>query len=217
MAGMTTKQVKTPVGKFMWAFVDGEGKENYNKDGFIFTINLLLKTGSIDEQLLVDTINDFWEENKPSRSAKPKTTGYRPDMTLDENGNRITSGDTSFTFSTSVKFRDGNKATISILNRLGGRINLQGKRIGNGSTGVVHGSMGLYSKGVGNAGVTLFLNAVQLATLVEYGTVDADEIEGDDNIGVEYIEDNKPASSGNAETKQKTDDEKQQSSSRPAL
>lgn len=187
--GITTGIV-TPVGDLKWVNIEGVGKDNINKDGKVYTATLILETGSESEIALVEDIASFWEKNNPNtRQKKPKSTGYKPETDRDENGDDIETGYTAFMFKTNTTFPGGSKSIIPVLNYKGDNAPLQGKRVGNGSRGVIHGTAAIYNY-KGMYGVSLYLKAVQLTKLVIFGGVDAEVIELEDGeegyTGEEY-------------------------------
>lgn len=163
--------LRTPTLSLGWANIDGPGKDNYNKDGKVYTITAYADKGSYEEKELTGLINKFWLENKPNAKAKPSSMGYKPEMVDDEETGRVT-----YTFSTRTTYASGDKVNIPVLDFKGRNAPLLGKKIGNGSTGVVHGSMGVYNQNEKKYGVSLYLKAVQLLKLVEFDSVQAEEI-----------------------------------------
>ena len=86
--------VVTPLGEFEWVFITGMGKENFNKDGYEYTTDVILE-GELAEQFKADILAYFHDEF--GARAKPKTTGFK-----DEDDGR-----TRFTFKTKTTKRDG--------------------------------------------------------------------------------------------------------------
>lgn len=158
---------RTPKGLLEWTFITGQGKENYNKDGYIYTTDLIL-AGEEAEGLKGD-ISNFFKENFGAK-ANCKSAGYKD---LDD-------GTTKFTFKTGATFKDGTPTKITTFNAAGSQFELGDTKIGNGSTGVVFFDMGAYTNGA-SKGVSLYLKAIQIASLVEYSAVptQAGAIEGD--------------------------------------
>lgn len=176
MAKIPNKSIKTPVLELGWVNIEGKGKDNFNQDGKVYIATAYAVEGSPEEKILVDTINAYWTANKPKPNSKAKSLGYRPEVVDEEE-----TGRTAFTFSTNTTFAGSNNVVkIPVLNFKGDNAPLQGRRIGNGSRGVLHGSMGLYQKGA-NTGVSLYLKAVQLTKLVEYSDIDVEALQPDDD------------------------------------
>lgn len=176
---MSGSNIKTPIMPIGWANVEGIGKDNYNKNGKIYTVTVYAVEGSPEDKALKDQITTYWEENKPNRKAKPQSLGFKPEMVEGEPTRR-----TAFTFKTNTTFKDGGMVKIDILDYKGRKAPLLGKRIGNESTAVVHGTLGMYSQGAESNGVSLYLKAIQLVTLVEYNAVQAEELDVSDSDSV---------------------------------
>ena len=155
--------VVTPLGEFEWVFITGMGKENFNKDGYEYTTDVILE-GELAEQFKADILAYFHDEF--GARAKPKTTGFK-----DEDDGR-----TRFTFKTKTTKRDGTARKIVVGDSRGKPMDLGDRKISNGSTGVVHGALGTYENG-SNKGVSLFLNKVQLLDFIPYeGDTAMDEL-----------------------------------------
>jgi hypothetical protein len=180
MSRVSTIPFQSVNGKISWVVIEGEGADNYKKNGKVFKATAYAKKGSPQEKIMIDAIMDYWEDNKPSRKMEPKSLGFKPETIKNDEGDNVLTGRTAFTFTTRTTFKDGNKVKIAVLNREGVRVHLQGKRIGNGSKGVIHGNMGMYGDN-SEAGVTLYLKAVQLVKLVEYDSIDAKVLEVDED------------------------------------
>jgi hypothetical protein len=169
--------VVTPVGELHYVQISGQGKLNYNEDGYVYvaTVNL---TGDAAEELK-SKIDAVIGDVPKGKNLKSK--GYRELMkdadglytptanTKERDADAEPSGITAFTFSTSTSFSDGKPKKISVYNSANppSRINLGDKKIGNGSKGAISGKMQRYEKGK-DVGISLFLNAVQLVDFKEY-------------------------------------------------
>lgn len=183
---MTTKVIDSPVGTFEWVIIDGEGKpdlQNVPK----FQCDVVLEPEIAEP--FVQMVEEFWEENKPKGAKKAKSLGIYPHRVLDEEatkeeGEKVykETGKTVVRFKTGVTYTSGDPKIIKVFNSKGNEISLQGKKVGNGSRGRANGAMAIYSV-PGNAGVTFYLNAIQLSKFVEWtggANFDAiDEEEGD--------------------------------------
>ena len=180
-----------PVGKLEWCFVTGDGR-NQAMDGspekMQKTASLVLNKDSKEAKHIVDQINATWElykaENPKIKAAtQPKSLGYKvvKDKDTDEETN-----DLVFTFKTNSFWKDGKPNIVKVFNAKGQAVEMGDTIIGNGSLGVVHGSMGGYEY-AGSFGISLYLSAVQIAKLVEGSSdsVDATDlsaIAGDDSF-----------------------------------
>jgi hypothetical protein len=71
---------------------------------------------------------------------------------------------------------DGKPNIVKTLRANGNAINLGDKKIGNGSVGIIHGSVGINAF-AGNEGLAFYLNAIQITKFVEYTEADAVEAE----------------------------------------
>jgi len=171
------ENIKTPVGELMYVNIAGDGAINYDGDGreYKATVKLPKKDGKKFEKEIIK----FFNENKPSNYTK------------DEPVNKIhrvhEDGDWLFNFKTNAVFeKDGveKKAEIRTFNSKGERKPLpDGLFIGNGSRGLIKGSMSVYTNGKGKslkAGVSLWLNGIQLSKFVPYTPDDGvEEIDGE--------------------------------------
>lgn len=178
---MAAQSIKTPLGEVKWVNIEGEGKDNFNEDGKIYTVTIVYPKNSEKANKLQGIIDAYWDENKPTPKAKAKSLGYYDETAKDDEGEQQPTGNIAFVFNTNTTFPNGDKTKVAVLNRKGDKVSLQGKKVGNGSVGVVHGALGFYSHGKDAKavfGVSLYLKALQLATLIEYvEEVNADEIE----------------------------------------
>lgn len=160
-------------GVLKWVFIDGEGKENLSGVKK-YTAQVALTPEQAKPY--IESIDAFWEVNKveckytkadekqnPAHKAgtpkPPASMGYKED----DDGNFV------FTFSTNTTYQDGTPKVIDIYNAKATKVNLGGKKIGNGSLGALSGIMDVYDK-ANNAGVALYLNAIQLFKFVEFST-----------------------------------------------
>jgi len=169
--------VVTPVGELHYVNISGQGKQNYNEDGYnyVATINL---TGK-DAEDLKEEIDEVIGE--VAKGENLKSRGYRELMedekgiytptqnTKERDASAKATGIYAFSFSTATTFADGKTKKISVYNSANppSRINLGDKKIGNGSKGCISGKMQRYKKGK-DVGISLFLNAVQLVDFKEY-------------------------------------------------
>jgi hypothetical protein len=190
------EKIRSPKGSFEWVFIDGEGKENLSGK-FKYTLNLVLSEEAA--QPLVDQINAFWEANKPAGFKKdPKSLGFKP-HTVKKDDAYVPTGKVNVVFGTDVAWPDGTTKVVEVYNAKANKISLMGKKIGNGSEGYVSGAMGIYSTKAKEAGVTLYLNAVQLTKFLEFSTdagfaAEEDGFTGEDeDTGFEQQPDNAPA------------------------
>tara|TARA_R110002153_G_scaffold249071_1_gene405322 strand:+ start:440 stop:1093 length:654 start_codon:yes stop_codon:yes gene_type:complete len=201
------EKIKTPKGNLEWVTISGEGKENLSGK-MKYQANVVLDPTNVPaHQAIIDKIDAFWEENKPKGfTRKPKSTGYYfHDPILDEDGEPTYNDDgkkifdkkgkVHLTFSTDTTFPSGDAKVVKIYNAKANVVSLGDKSIGNGSIGYISGAMGIYeAKAKGktiDAGVTLYLNGIQLTKFVEFTGADdgfAAEEEEDGFTGVDADE-----------------------------
>ena len=170
---MATVKIKSPKGELRWVTITGEGKENLSgKKQFVASIVLDASVPAHKE--FMDSIDAYWEENKPAKySLAPKSLGYTALTEKDKDGNKTEiPGMFYATFKTGVTFPDESAKVIDIYNAKGKKTSIGNQTIGNGSVGIIAGSMGIYENKKGNAilnaGVTLYLDAIQLTKFVPY-------------------------------------------------
>lgn len=208
MAKNPIQQFQSPIGDLEWCIIDGEGKEDL-QGNMKYQVQLVLD-GEKEEQLKKE-LDEFWEANKPAKIKEPKSMGYYahkvPTGEEDEDGAKIyeETGKTTFAFKTGTEYADGNPKIITIFNDKGKEVDLKGKKIGNGSRGRINGAMSIYTveqKGkIIQAGVTLYLNAIQLAKFIEYVggpnfdemPEDESEFEGVDSDGMDALDEKEDA------------------------
>lgn len=178
-------KVESPRGTFEWVVHTGEGKENLSGD-MKYVVNLVLDPQNIEaDKKFIDSIHAFWEANKPKGfKKKPKSLGYKlHDVVTDDEGNPVlddedkkvydSEGKVFVVFNTSTTWpAKGDEApkpkVIKVYNAKNVVVDLAGQQIGNGSEGYVSGAMDIYVTKAKEAGVTLYLNAIQLMKFVEF-------------------------------------------------
>jgi len=189
-----------PVGKLEWIFIAGEGR-NQAMDGapekMQKTASMILNKDSKEAKGLIAQIDATWEQYKTENhkikaATQPKSLGYKivKDKDTDEETN-----DLIFSYKTNSRWPDGKPNNIKTYNAKGAEVDMGETIIGNGSLGVIHGSMGGYEY-AGSFGISLYLSAVQIAKLVEGSseaveTTDLSAVAGDD--GFESTGDSMPA------------------------
>lgn len=168
---MATQKIKSPKGELRWVTITGEGKENLScKLQYVASV-------IVDEKENADfiqMIKDFWEENRPAKfNLEPKSLGMYPLYTKGDDSEKVeVPGKLYLQFKTGTKYQDDSPKVIDIYNAKGKKVSLGDQSIGNGSIGIISGSMGIYENRKGNAilsaGVTLYLDAIQLTKFVPY-------------------------------------------------
>tara|TARA_R110002049_G_scaffold109985_1_gene258978 strand:+ start:11149 stop:11826 length:678 start_codon:yes stop_codon:yes gene_type:complete len=205
MAKFAIEKIRTPKGIAEWVTITGEGKENLSGK-LQYVANLVGEQTDENISGLKAKIEEFWEANKPKGfRRKPKSLGwYYHEKLKDDEGNPLEDdegnpvfnkeGKIYFAFKTGTTMPKGNKKIIKTYNAKAKQVHLGDTAIGNGSVVQISGAMGIYtSSGPGgkiiDAGVTLYLDAIQIHKLVEYSedagfdaSDDEDAFTGDDTF-----------------------------------
>lgn len=175
---MATAKFKSPKGELEWVTISGEGKENLSGK-LQYCANVVIAANDP----VIAKIQKFWEDNKPAGYSKPpKSTGVYPHTSpsdaKDEAGKPVYTedGQMYLSFKTGTTFPDGKTKKIQVYNAKAAKVELpDGTMVGNGTIGILAGAMGIYvsktPKGaITAAGVTLYLDAVQITKLVEFNS-----------------------------------------------
>ncbi len=157
----------TPKGLLKWVFIDGEGKEDLSGN-FKYQASLALKNNSPELKQMEKTINSFWEDNRP-KGKTMKSNGLKEEFEFGDEGEKIPTGYTLVNCWTNTTFKDGKQNIIKVFDSEAIEVDLKSKnkKIGNGSLGFISGKMGIYNRAEG-AGVSLYLNGIQITNLIEY-------------------------------------------------
>lgn len=191
-------KVASPVGELQWVTFNGEGREDQQGNMKYLATVVMAKEKA---QPLMDILDKFWDDNRPKAIKVPKTKGYRvhhiPELDKDgkpkidpETDKKIyvphPDGLIEMVFKTSTTWPDGKAKHVAIYDYKGNKADLGDIQIGNESTGILHGAAGIYTVGKRNitdAGVTLYLNGIQIQKLVEYaGGDDVHEMDGGEEL-----------------------------------
>lgn len=191
MAKSTTiTKVKTPKGELQWVNISGEGKANLSGK-MQYLASVAFDPAEPAWKALMDKVDAFWAENRPKKIKQPKSNGFYPEMRktdeTDEDGEaiKVETGRMILAFKTGTKWPDGAPTIVKTYNAKAKEVALGETKIGNGSIGSIAGSFDLYintapgSGTVVDAGVTFYLNAIQISKLVEFT----------DDVGFEADED----------------------------
>lgn len=195
-------QIVTEPGELFWVNITGEGKLNYNEDGYIY-VATVRQSGEVAQRTKakIDALLPEAPKGKTIKSMGYHQMYQRPDdenfysknkegkiLIKDENDeeeditDECEATDTyEFRFATGVEFKDGKKKVIHVYNcaKPPQKINLGERKIGNQSIGAISGKMRVYEKGK-DVGVSLFLHAIQLIKYVPYeGDAGFEEQDGD--------------------------------------
>ena len=200
---MAGKILATPEGELRWTFITGDGRDqSKNNDGSKMQkmSSLVLHKDSKECKELQAVIDQKWKEYKAANPKKikaatePGSLGYKliKDPETDAKTDFMI-----FAFKTNSFFPKDNKPNnIPVYSGKGKKL-IPGSKyiinginydpadtfIGNGSTGVIHYETGEYEF-QGAYGISLYLKAVQIGTLVE-GSADitvSDISKGTDNV-----------------------------------
>lgn len=182
----TVAKLASPKGELAWVNISGEGKENLSGK-MQYLASLILDPKNVPaHKAFIDQIDEFWADNKPAfmGKRKPKSIGYYfSDPLRDAEGQPIKDeedkikydpeGRVTVAFKTATTFPDGSTKLVRVFNAKNKEVALGNKKIGNGSIGFVSGAMDIYEvtdnkKKAIDAGVTLYLDAIQLTKFVEY-------------------------------------------------
>jgi len=194
-------KIASPLGELQWVTFNGEGREDQQGNMKYLATVVMSKEKA---QPMMDKLDKFWADNRPKAIKTPKTKGYRDHHIpkLDANGKPEIDPETDkkiyvphpdglieMTFKTGTTWPDGKPKHVTIYDYKGNKSDLGDIQIGNSSTGVIHGAAGIYTVGKRNitdAGVTLYLNGIQLQKLVEYtGGDDVQEMAEGDSLPTE--------------------------------
>jgi len=184
----TLLKINSPKGELAWVNITGEGKENMSGK-LQYVASLILDPKNVPaHQEFIDKIDEFWADNKPQfmGKRKAKSLGYSLcDPLRDAEGQPIRDeedkvkydpdGRVTVSFKTATTFPDGSTKIVRIFNAKNKEVALGNKKIGNGSVGFVSGALDIYEvtdskKKSIDAGVTIYLDAIQLVKFVEYSS-----------------------------------------------
>ena len=191
----------SPLGTLEWVTITGTGKKKYDPTNaltdepknFQYTANLII-TEEEAKKLTAEFLK-FWREFKPAGATKQTYDIVKPVMvnvldaagkpTVDEDGAKVMkpNGKWMITAKTGVLGWKDKPTVVNVyrpnLDKFGKLVplDLGDKEIGNGSTGVIHGKIGINGFG-GNEGLMVYLNGIQLLKFVE--RTDSEEPTGAD-------------------------------------
>lgn len=178
MASADKVKIVTGRGELWFVNIAGQGKKNYNEDGFEYTATLRVPKDSDTAKDLKAKIDAYYAENNGgNKKLDCRSLGYRPVMEKtgeDKDGDPIYKETNllDFQFKTKTVFTDkeGKEQTkvIGVFNASAEKVSLKGKKVGNGSIGAISGTASYYSDGKKEDGVSLYLNNIQLFKFIEY-------------------------------------------------
>ena len=167
MAKSDLINIVTPVGELLYVNISGQGKENYDEDGYEYVASIRL-TGEKVEQCKVDIQVAV---DKMPKGETLKSCGYKefvknkdgdlrsPTLRKPKTDEEELSGIWEFAFKTNTTYGDGKTKKIGVRNANVQPISLGDKRVGNGTIGAISGKIGTNSY-KGEYSVTLYLNAI---------------------------------------------------------
>jgi len=193
---------KTPLAEIRWVNITGQGKLKFDPEGkldkdatssYQYTATAVLTKEQAEP--VIAKLKAFWKDNKPAGATKMQYDTIKPEMkdVLDKDGNpqeddegapiQEATGLYLLGAKTITHWPDGKPNKIKVLRGNGQPLNLGEKEIGDGSIGVIHGTMGINTY-KGNEGINFYLTAVQLKKFVEKmgGDVDADDLGEDEGL-----------------------------------
>jgi len=187
----TLTEYKTPKVSLVWVKITGDGEEDL-QGRMKYLASAVLSEEQKDE--LEAELNAFWKENKPKGAKKMKSNGISKEMRktdeTDEDGDAIKehTGNYLLQFKTNATWPDGNQNKIKVYNAKGKPVSLGDTKIGNGSVGKIAGSYDIYAVkdkqgNITNAGITFYLNGIQVIKLEEYTAGEVEFDAEDDEEG----------------------------------
>jgi hypothetical protein len=226
---MTKVKVATPVGELHWCSIKGQGKLNYNQDGYVYQASVFLSGEKAEElKAKIDEVIGTIPKGKNLKSSGYKDV-YKSEegKYFCESGNR-SAGDgdektefTCFTFTTRTTYEDGRPTIISIYNSgkkteanpsgKPKKINLGDRGIGNGSLGAISGTLHRNENGK-DISCSLFLKAIQITKYIEYsgdagfdsqedGDFEDVESDGTEGFAEDTTQEEKPAKEAKSKAK----------------
>lgn len=199
------ESIDTPIGDLEWVIISGDGKEDLNGNPKYQVSVVLDPDNNASHAAFIAKVHKFWDDNKPAgfkntAAAKidkalintPSSIGLYPHTEptgeKDEEGKNIykETGKTVLAMKTGTTYQDGSPKVIKVFNAKGAEVALGNKKIANGSRGRAGGMMAIYAttdktgKTVVNAGVTFYLNKLQLTKFVEYSGDTFDAVEDEE-------------------------------------
>lgn len=180
MADLSAKKVLViEKSNILFCAITGEGIDNYEKDGKLFKV--AQEISKAEEKRIRKEVLAFYQANKSASNTKDEPANWENITYVTSDGDRAVSAHTNTEINgkpQNVTLVDGEKNPLD-KDKYG--------NIGKGSTGRISINLKMYTSGK-KEGVSLYLNAVQLATFVPYegggnSANDFDTIEGDDLDG----------------------------------
>jgi hypothetical protein len=186
-----------------WVNITGQGKLRFEKPDDGKAVNYQYQASVIfpDEATVKvekAKFDKFWRENKPAGATKQNYDMFKPEMVpdLDKDGKEQKDEDDAIIKKATGRWllsaktnttwpKDNKPNVIKVFRWSKAPLNLGEKQIGDGSEGIVHGSVGINDY-KGNQGLLFFLSGIQLKKFVEYS---GDDIQAEDLGEDEGMED----------------------------
>lgn len=174
---MSKENYVTPPGELKWVNITGQGKENYNQDGYEYVATIKL-SGEHATNLIekIDEVTGPIPAGKTKGSARYKqlyknSEGELYTVNEEVEGRSASDGKPTdsyeFTFATNVVFPDGRPTKIGVYNAAAKKIDLGDRLIGNGTIGAISGQIKQYTNGK-RIGASLYLKSIQIIKFEEY-------------------------------------------------
>jgi len=168
---------KFPPAPIPFGVVSGEGVPDYDnqksggkRGGMEYSVSIIL--GKKERKDVLKTVMNYWEENKP-KGGDDKPANYKNIVRTNDDGDYILYSKTQVDF-------EGKANIVTIRNHEGVKLDPEEfGAIGKGSEGRLAVKMGVYGNDE-DAGVSLYLAAVQLTEFVAYEGGDASDAFGDE-------------------------------------
>ncbi len=196
---MAKQNVKTMKGKLQYLTIKGDGQNQAMQgqpERLMYVATLITEKDSVIHKHMLSQIDAVWADYKKETGfkGKPSSNGIRPEKVKAEDGHiddetgevaRVETGNVCITFKTGVAWPDGKSKVVKLYDGRGLDKTAEYENatwtIGNDSEGILHGVAQGNDAG-GNHKVSLYLTAVQYATLKKYDgvQVELDDIGGED-------------------------------------
>ncbi len=193
MAKLPSKAFKIGPADLGWTFINGDGALNDLGDIPKYEYKSTAVMTKAQAKPYIEQLDAFWLEYNGGKDTDAKSLGYKPETKKNDAGKKIETGNIEFTLKTNTEFKqkDGSTkpTTVRVFRGNGAEItkefNEAERKTGNGSVGILHGTMAIYDRNAAARGITLYLSAVQFTKFVEYaGSVDVESVDTDEDDGL---------------------------------
>jgi len=164
------QNIVTPKGELSWVTIAGQGKENFDGDGFEYTATITLSEDEADK--LEDEIEDYYQKSGGRAESVPNKI-FREDA----------DGNPTITFKTQVVFENGKQSKVKTVDGHNKEFELPEEvGIGNGSIGKLSGTLSYFTR-KSSDGVSFFLNSIKILKLEKYVAETGFEYDEDEDGG----------------------------------